>query len=315
MKQFIAIMLSVCMLVCISLPVVAMQTEQDLFYEYNESDYLEENYIRYELQMLPTENAYSRSGGLNSNTARIEDAIEQVKALGLTQQGYGYIQESCIKQLESFAAEEANLLSYSVLVPRASDPFIMADFGRYNGRDYCWAYYSSYAREICRESSYKENDADEWAAWANGIINLAMNFMSLYATLPYSVLADAADAAGYTIRDTAYIENYIVVEGTCRGIYTYDDEHNYNNDGSAVMLWADEWGYARATSVLHPVSVDYGAVIPLTPNSPIEEVCTTYYNSTSFILETCDYLYNQHRESLLPRTWRLTSNVGRIFGD
>lgn len=212
--------------------------------------------------------------------SNIEAAKDFVTSLDLQEKGYGYIEESCLKQLEDFDENGGiELKSYTVLVPQ-DNKSSMNVLGTYNGRTFYYDWYSSYDAEYAQERSC--SDYDTLDQWQQGTIDLILCFIDARITVPYTIISNMSDMLGYEVHMGAFVESGALLDARCRGVYV----ENLSGAGGYTMVTSGEAGHAQPFIRFHPVKVGYPNIV--SADFEIRSVSTTNFYNIDWVLEDAD---------------------------
>ena len=309
MKNFRWVPILLCVSVLCSLPSYAVNGSNST---------IDNFYTRYTIN-FDSDNKVTNNTTIKTKSMaadRIQQAHDYVLSLNLDDAGYYYIEDSCLKQLEQMQEDGVFLTSYSVLVPNSTTG-VLNYYGTYNGRTYYSQYYSSYSKEISLTSDTKEEIGEPWVSWMeNGAEMLLSIGLSAGGEVTLPVAYDLFSAitgidSPYEVHDEAYFEGVTTLEGSCRGIYTYDDKMRFGTDkDKLILMMSDETGNVRCYLEFHPVDTSYPQASYTFYNSPIEFVNTYQFGNTEGNMSACNVFYNRGegpiRYSLLPLAFHLT---------
>lgn len=159
------------------------------------------------------------------------------------------------------------LTSYTVLVPKVQSRS-MNYYGSKNSVDFYYDWYSSYSKE------YKKNKlsgSKNMKQWVDGAINLVMCFADAKVTVPWTIFQSLMGAPSkYSIKDSAYTENYFNLSAKCRGLYA-------KKNNSLKLIFSSETGKAAPFSIFHPVDTNYSGAY--TYNNSPKTVSTKDFNN------------------------------------
>lgn len=207
----------------------------------------------------------------------IAEAKEKVKSLKLEEKGFYRLEEAYLKELDELFQNEAYIEDYAIYVPNPeykltgeSDPIY---YGTYEG----FRFMSSFS--VYNQSYRKENkDWRKIDTWVKGLVDLIMNFVHDYISIPFSVL----DASGneITIYSGAWVDTTISEEVTSRLILIQDLDMKYTpSPNNYVGVLNDMSKVVSIYTVLYPNSPYFPP--EFTGQKGPEEVPSKYfYNRT-----------------------------------
>ena len=158
-----------CMLVAVNLLVVSGSNVYAVTYQ-NAND--NKGYDCYSINFASTASA------VNATDSNIEQAKDFVKSLALDEKGFIGLEDSIMDELEMLDRESGNISSYSVLLPRSNEYY-----GHYDGFMFQAAY--TYATQYYEDKLY---DDELHGKWADGIVNVLLNFTLKRITIPFAIL-------------------------------------------------------------------------------------------------------------------------------
>lgn len=216
MKKLLAVSLCICMLLALTVPASALnKTTCDYEDELNLYDH-----HTYEPQNYSTQ---SNARGQNS----IDGAIAFVKALNLEDQGYGYISEQCLDELEMFRDNHFELESYTVLTPKATAAEQV--FGTYNGRTFYYTLTSMtrFAKE--NDTGTVDELGSKISRFIQGAINLIVAIPGVVPStatggvlsVSYAAFCNAVGIQKYNMLKGAFFRYRVSYDVSCRSIYAY----------------------------------------------------------------------------------------------
>lgn len=193
-------------------------------FEHTPKDYLSARGDSIMLNSFPTSKQYE-AATLAHNADATNEAKRFVESLNLSESDYGFIEESCISQLDDLS-KNSNfaLTSYSVLVPKSLNstnnkhvPFEdLTYYGTYAGNDYYYYFYS----EVDGTVNYRKTSTRA-KEWFKRTVELILCFGDARITVPYTlVLQSMNNPYGYEPNSKAYCDYCFNVNIRTRGIYT-----------------------------------------------------------------------------------------------
>lgn len=274
-KRIMSLVLALVMCMGLAAPAFAV-VEQNAV----DASQLEEPlYERHTIEFDASAALYSLDGESDTQ-ANIEAAKEYVRSLNLSEQGFDYIEESCLSQLEGFSEiEDFSLESYTVLTPKnvAATPQY---YDTYKGFRFYTADYSEYVSMCKTKPKYAIGKMDKQTLYDffNEVVNWGFTLFGNQVTcLAYTTLCDALGALStdYIIFDGDMIEEIYKIDPTiARGIYTKSGPNN-----SFVRYYSSERGTCYAQIV-------YYSCMPGTPGAttidfdPVDVTMPNYDNKT-----------------------------------
>lgn len=208
----------------------------------------------------------------------------------MTEQGYGYIEESCLTQLQDFKnLENFSLDSYTVLVPLEIDA-TLAYYGTYNGFTFYSADYAKYTATVHGNRTKVFNDTSDVQKFISEVTDIAFLFVeNTAASLAYSTVAILVDASSknfeVTTQDT--VEGVIKFDWAyCRGIYTKSGPN-----GSYARFYSSERAIIHPTEIYFPMA--HGLPTSVTIESPARSIAMpNYYNKTYQMQQAYNWIMN-----------------------
>ena len=233
MKKVISLILCLSLILSFTLPAMA---DESFISELEEIG--EENYYKYTISFEYDTRAESQSNISElTNVEKINQAIEYVESLNLEEQGYGYIEDSCLMQLEELKEENCNLAAYTVCVPQNS-----ADEPEYLGtRSGITFYYGKYAEisEVREDPNQKITETDVLQSWVQGIFDFVLCIVDVPVSIAATILAltiGGIPIDEYEVVQGDMIQWYFRINGDCYGVYV-------KSGGEYQMLVSCEDGY------------------------------------------------------------------------
>lgn len=218
-KTIISMILTLSM--CLSLTVPAFAIEKTFGSEID-------NYEKYTISFIGVCSVESYSTNSQSNSESNYDAArDYVQSLKLEQQGFGYIEESCLEQLDEYEAmENCTLNEYTVLVPktRASTP-------TYYGERYGVTYYSTLTSQANITLEKGQTASQRLGQWSMNLVTLALTFSGVSElSIPWSFISLSLPSK-YTVHTEDFMDSYINLNPINRAIYvkegtTYKNVYN-----------------------------------------------------------------------------------------
>lgn len=238
----------------------------------------------------PSSKARAMTTGKN-----LSDAVCFVESLKLDENGYGYIREACIKELEEYQEKGIELTSYTVLVPKSNRSETI--YGTYNGRTFYYALtsISDFNIEKNGDSPAQETLDD----WIRGALDLVIGFALQEFSLPYSMVMSALNISGNVSLSYGTHNRYLfqMFDVKTRTIYTY------SGDTKRTVL-TDQIGKAHISIYLVPVGGDVVGE-QLTASYANRELKTKFYDNVSRNLQKAYVMYNHKGVD----TWSLITEV------
>lgn len=254
----------------------------------------------YTIQSSEENTAFSK------NKANVNSAINFVQSLDLADQGYEYIEESCLTQLHDFAElENFSLDSYTVLVPKMSST-TPAYYGTYDGFTFYSADYSKYTATVHGKRTKIFNDNTDVKRFISEVADIAFLFVdNTAASLAYSTVAVLLDASSknfeVTTQDT--VTGSIKLDlAYCRGIYTKSGPN-----GSFVRYYSSERATIHPVMIYYPVAHGLPTSVTVTLNTK-SVTMPNYYNETYQMQQAYNWIMNSGVE--YPERHYMGSEVG-----
>lgn len=138
---------------------------------------------------------FDRENRMNrSASSSIEDAIQYVNSLELEENGFSYIKEACLAELEQYKIDGIELEDYTILVPKTR---AKSYFGTYSGKEFY--YENTSVANMRRETdgvAKSSSNASKWNDWILGVTDLAMNFADYKWSIPYTMIRSITGVSG-----------------------------------------------------------------------------------------------------------------------
>ncbi len=164
-------------------------------------DYDPEDYIHYKFtpNKTMTKNCFNTN---DSNiVSRIDETINFVESLNLTEMGHKNIEEGCIDELTEYKENGIILDSYTVLVPRVAST--KTYIGTMQGKDYYSEYISESDFRIDIEGDKKNSSNEElWDSWMLGLASVLLSVLDDVAGIAFTMIS--ATCGGIEVGDVAY---------------------------------------------------------------------------------------------------------------
>lgn len=215
----------------------------------------------------------------------------------MSQNGYGYIEEACLSELEKYIEDEVELESYTILVPKTR---VKNFYGTYLGSDFY--YENTSVANVRRETNgVKKTDANaaKWKNWIMGVTDIAMNFSNRGWNLAYSVIRTVTGVSSPTSvwngSRNQYVEQF--TETKTRSIYkkvgsNYKLSYQDQNSSLRVNLYFCPVGTAFDSDYIKIGSIFNGTVKANTlSKDEILKQANAYANRNSKIV----YSVSSHR--------------------
>lgn len=129
-----------------------------------------------------------------AESSNIDNAIQYVKSLNLSENGFSYIEDACLAELEQYRIDGIELEDYTVLVPKTR---AKSYFGTYSGNEFY--YDTTSVANMRRETNgvaKSKSNASKWNNWILGVTDLAMNFASYKWSIPYTMIRNITGVSG-----------------------------------------------------------------------------------------------------------------------
>lgn len=235
-KRIISVLLVLALV--LSIPVYAAEVGST---DSNVAEY-EEFTIEFDIEPIAysTRSITGQENLQNRDSENTEKAKNFVKSLNLPKQGYGYIEEACLQNLEELEEQDGVLTSYSVLLPRAATA-TPSYVGSQGGISFYYGKYSNYTKTL---ETKKYTNRDKMQLWINGAANMVLSILDKEISVPFTIFSSVIDATGYTVHSGAWTDYYLIVNADCYGYYTYANS-------SYKLCYSCETGRARPYFVFH----------------------------------------------------------------
>lgn len=184
MKKFVSILLIAILTLTVSSSTVLASDIST----YTQREVNLNEYNQYKIE-FDQKNSMNR---IENNT--VDDAIQYVKSLKLSENGFGHIEEACLSELEQYKSDGIELEDYTVLVPRAK---AKSYFGTYLGNEFY--YENTSIANMRRETdgvAKSSSNVSKWNNWILGVTDLAMNFANITWSIPYSMVRSITGVSG-----------------------------------------------------------------------------------------------------------------------
>ena len=293
MKRIFSILIVMSLLLSIvSVPSFASEVDVE------EDDFDVSRYNQYTISF--SENNRVRS---IATTTTVDEAIAYVQSLDLSENGYDYIEESCLAELEQYKLDEVELEDYTVLIPKAR---AKSFYGTYSDKDFYYEYTSvANKRRETNGIAKNSSNADKWKKWILGTTDLAMSFATAKWSIPYtlirSVTGVSSASAVYNGSRNQYVEQFTNTK--TRSIYRKSGSNYklcYQDQSSSlrVNLYFCPVGTAFDSDYIKIGTTFEGTVKAnsLTKNEILKQA-NTYANKGSKVI----YTVSSHR---VKETWK-----------
>lgn len=157
--------------------------------------------------------------------ANVNSAIAFVKSLGLAEQGYKYIEDSCLDQLQDFLDEDNFVLeSYTVLTPKVA-AVAPTYYGTYNGFTFYSAYYSTYKSQVIEDTS--KIGKNNVSGFLTGVFKFFVDFAgSTLLSISYDNVRQE-NGGNFTVSENDEVMHRYSLNCNCRGIYLQSGSNGY----------------------------------------------------------------------------------------
>lgn len=152
-----------------------------------QEDITENKYEQYKI-------SFNQNNSKNSAGSSIDEAIQYVKSLNLSEKGLAHIEEACLMELEQYKSEDVELEDYTVLVPKTKAKTL---YGSYGGYDFY--YENTSVANLRRETdgvAKSNSNATKWNNWILGVMDLGMSFATKKWSIPYSMIRAVTGVSG-----------------------------------------------------------------------------------------------------------------------
>ncbi len=192
------------------------------------------------------------------NIRAAQTAKEYVESLNLAAKGLGYIEDSCLEELDYYMTiEDAELTSYTVYTPKVNSPKTnavirsspslsgMVYFGSYNSRDFYVFYPSSGS---FRTNYEKQTSSSILQEWIKNIVSCTVQFQDVQASVVWSAFHLAMGTPNnYIVHDEAFTKSYCNLNTYTRGIYTLGGNNTY------LLQTSQQYAMVYPYTEFHPV--------------------------------------------------------------
>lgn len=193
-----------------------------------------------------------RADAKRHNEEVIQKAKEYVWSLDLQSKGLGFIENSCIEELESYEGmDDGQILSYTVYTPKSDSPSI--DDLTYLGTHQARKFYTYFPSSMETKSNIKKDTRSTLQKWADQVVSCFLVFQSVEVNAGWYVFQNMMGAPkDYTVKSAAFTESYCNLNIHTRGVYT-----QYGN-GDYDMVTSQQYAETYPYMIFHPVdSPDY----------------------------------------------------------
>lgn len=282
-SKLVALSLCVALLCSIALPSFAIENNGLMNIELDQ--YIQHPYVP---EMTST---LARTVSTEAKeTAYIDGAIDFVKSLNLKDQGYGYIEEQCLAELEEFRSDDRELLSYTVLTPKTTAAETV--LGTYSGKTFYYTL-TSIANHSKSTTDTVTSTGSTWGNFTLGLISLIVSLPDVIGTsitesvvsITYSLFCSALGFSNYDIKIGAYFEHKATYDTYCRNIYAY------TTSGAERVSYRDYTGIAD-------LKVSYYHMDPA--NFPAEDDSITIKTKNDLPVQSANY---QNTSSILKKAY------------
>lgn len=242
MKKFVSILLIAILTLTVSSSTVLASDIST----YTQREVNLNEYNQYKIE-FDQKNSMNR---IENNT--VDDAIQYVKSLKLSENGFGHIEEACLSELEQYKSDGIELEDYTVLVPRAK---AKSYFGTYLGNEFY--YENTSIANMRRETdgvAKSSSNVSKWNNWILGVTDLAMNFANITWSIPYSMVRSITGVSGtsavYNGSHNQHVEQFTNTE--TRSIYKKQGS-NYE------LCYQDQSSSLRVNLYFCPVGTSFSS--------------------------------------------------------
>lgn len=248
-KRIFSLVLALVMCVGLAVPAFAEMDQASIEAVQSEKPL----YDRHTIAFNTAETAYCMEDESDTSTiaqTNIEAAKEYVLSLDLGEQGYDYVEESCLAQLEDFSTTDGFILeSYTVLTPKnaAATPQY---YGTYKGFTFYSADFSeTTANGVDKTYEIGSGNKDNIAKFMKGTLDWIITFANWdVASFNYMLLCQILNTPDYVVSTKDLIQEGFKIDPLiARGIYTKSGP----NDGY-VRYYSSERGTCYPNLVYRP---------------------------------------------------------------
>ena len=270
MKKAISVLLATTLCASLATPAFATAELNEVSYSFEEfKKDVDAHTITFGESTLPeTEMRTSSLSSLNydevqkaisreHNAVVVEEAKEYVRSLNLHEAGLGFIEKSCIAELESYASlEDAQILSYTVYTPKMDNSAALNQrsspaepeltyLGTYQARDF----YTYFPSSLSTKTNVKKNtNKSKLQQWVDCIINCTLVFAPIEVNAVWATFQNKMGAPDqYTVQTSAFTESYCNLNIYTRGVYT-----KFGN-GAYDMVTSQQYAQTYPYMIFHPV--------------------------------------------------------------
>lgn len=149
-----------------------------------------------------------RADAKRHNEEVIQKAKEYVWSLDLQSKGLGFIENSCIEELESYEGmDDGQILSYTVYTPKSDSPSI--DDLTYLGTHQARKFYTYFPSSMETKSNIKKDTRSTLQKWADQVVSCFLVFQSVEVNAGWYVFQNMMGAPNdYTVKSAAFTESY-----------------------------------------------------------------------------------------------------------
>jgi len=277
MRRLVSLIVS--FLLILSFPLTAFADTNMPAQELNKDDY-----VAYSLQFAHADDNDQQTAQKQVGEA-VSAACQMIQELNLDASGFVGATEYYQNKLKKLLDSDVILQDYTIYIPKAGIGLnsTQENFGSYNGIPMI-AIYEVYNVQYL-DTTY---DEDKILKWANSVVNLVMEFLPQFISLPYSILSTFVPASAIKARGPIVTVN-CAEEVTDRIVYCQDKLGLYGGPTSQYIgVFADVAKYVRLTTVLYPNSPYYPPQITGSTNKTLST--TNFYNASAIRVAA----YNQY---------------------
>lgn len=242
------------------------------------------------------------------NEERVNEAILYVESLNLSEKGLGYIETSCLHELNTFLENEDLLLvSYTVLTPIENNVLstVPSNFKFFGSVDETSTstrkyYYDTFSKS---EVDLKKLSAEgsKLKSWVTGIVDICMNWADDKISIAYTVVCTINNnlPPKYDVLPTDRVDAYYRVKLKGRGIYTKNTNGSWGRDDYA-MVYSDDKGVA----VPYVITFFKGITPPFTQETDFDpiDLISDHYNNKQYILARASNRYHSNTRTPVKET-------------
>ena len=278
MRRLVSLIVS--FLLVLSFPLTAFADNSMPAQKFNKDDY-----VAYSLQFAHAD-GYDQQTAQRQASEAVSAACQMIREINLDARGFVGATEYYQSKLQKLLEGDAILQDYTIYIPKAgiSRDSTQENFGSYDGIPMI-AIYEVYNVQYL-DRTY---DEDKIVKWASAAVNLVMEFLPQFITIPYSILSTFVPPAALKARGPIVEVNW-AEEVTDRIVYCQDKLGRWGEPTSQyVGVFADVAKVVRTSTILFPNSPYYPPSITGSTN-PTTISTTDFFNAYAIRVAA----YNQY---------------------